>query len=202
MKKKIFISLLAVAITAVAYSVIWRQAASKFEQYLMGMIDDFKKHGADIAYDYLTVKGFPFKLVATLKNPQITKNNLGSVLIKVDGNILVQTSIFGMTKLKYSTQGVTQFSYLLDKAHKPSWLLTAQHLDGEIDLWRQGFNRTAAMTLRDVQMISGDNQAIVENICINNFQTQLPTHLRPPHQHPPTSTATRSGTPALNSTNV
>ena len=174
--------MLAVALIVAIYGVIWQQAASKFEQHLLCLIDDVKKHDGDITYDDLKVQGFPFRLAANLKNPMMTKNKVTSTVVKVDGNIWIQTSIFNMTKVRYSTQGVTQLSSSLDQAntttHKPSWLLTTSHIEGDMDLWHQGFNRAATVTLKDVHMTFGEIQATVEDIRLMNFQTQLPTHLK------------------------
>lgn len=177
MKRKIFTGLIVVGILSISYGFVWQRAARKFEQKIIHLLDNFKNHQCDIKYDRLVVVGFPFKLIAKLKNPVFIKDKVGLALIKVDGNIRAQTSVFGFKKLNFSTHGVTHISYNIKAANSPLTLVTHQ-IEGEIDLWRKGLNRVASITLGHVDMTLEKTHIMAEKIVLENFQTHLPTHLK------------------------
>ena len=152
MKRKIFLSGLTFVVIGIGYSLFWQHAAHKFEYKVISLLDDLKSHQCEIKYDRLAIVGFPFKLVAKLKNPTFIKDKIGLASIKVEGNIRAQTSLFNYEKLNFSTRGVTHLNYRLDIPQK-SLTMTMQHVEGDIDLWRTGLNRAASFGFESSSVI-------------------------------------------------
>ncbi|MGI4852170.1 MAG: DUF2125 domain-containing protein [Janthinobacterium lividum] len=177
MKRKIFIGLIILGIASITYGFVWKRAARKFEQKIVCLLEDLKNHQCDVKYDRLAIVGFPFKLMAKLKNPIFIKDKVGLSLIKVEGNIRAQASVFNFKKLSFSTHGVTHVSYQFNAPY-PVLTLTTQQLEGDIDLWRTGLNRAAKITLGHVDLTLGEQQVKAEKIVVENFQIKMPTHLK------------------------
>lgn len=164
-------------ILCAGYSVMWWKAAHQLEDQVQAFFTDVTKQGWSISYDTFQIRGFPFKLEGMLKNPSLNRQDFGSVIVKTDGKLYVASSLFRSNVLTFSSEGKTYFVYTFDTPeHKID--LTGDHMEGEVSLVGQRFNRSARLILENVEMRTPFNQTKVEYVKLENVEVDMPARLK------------------------
>lgn len=148
---------------ATGYVLLWLSAAQKLEDFIKTYAEELRKSEIEVTYDSFKVTGFPFRILAKVKNPAVVVPYLGKTEWQVDGKLEIFSGVWHPKTLSFDVRGKTSLTYQAHKKARP-YKVTLEDLGGTFIYGPEGVEMLTGLDLKGLKMEGKSSDVQVETL--------------------------------------